>query len=88
MFNVNNKEKALGVNQRPWGGYPMQQNSAAWSLGAGSRMRHGANAMTAVHGFYVQLVDCAASWEERGATLATVCAEVCMMLTSDLSLLF
>ena len=47
-----------------------------WSLGAGSRMRYGANAITAVHGFYVQLVDFAARFEERGATLATVCPEV------------
>ena len=47
-----------------------------WSLGAGSRMRYGANAITAVHGFYVQLVDFAARLEERGAILATVCPEV------------
>ena len=31
-----------------------------WSLGAGSRMRYGANVITAVHSFYVQLVDCGA----------------------------
>jgi len=55
-----------------------------WSLGAGSRMRYGANAITAVHGFYVQLVDFAARFEERGATLATVCPEVCTMLISGL----
>ena len=35
--------------------------SCMWSLGAGSRMRYGANynEITAVHGLYVQLVDCA-----------------------------
>ena len=55
-----------------------------WSLGAGSRMRYGANAITAVYGFYVQLVDFAARLEERGATLATVCPEVCTMLMSGL----
>ena len=57
-----------------------------WSLGAGSRMRYGANAMTAVHGFYVQLVDCAARLEERGALLASVCAVVCTTLISLSSL--
>ena len=36
-----------------------------WSLGAGSRMRYGANAITAVHGYYVHLVDFAARLEER-----------------------
>ena len=45
--------------------------SCMWPLGAGSRMRCGANAITAVHGFYVQLVDFAARLEERGAMLAT-----------------
>ena len=44
-----------------------------WSLGAGSRMRYGTDAITAMHGFYVQLVDFAARLEERGAILATVC---------------
>ena len=56
-----------------------------WSLGAGSRMRYGANAITAVHGFYVQLVDFAARLEERGATLATVCPEVCSLCTMLIS---
>ena len=51
-------------------------------------MRYGANAITAVHGFYVQLVDCAARLEEHGAMLATVCAEVCTMLISGLSVDF
>ena len=48
-------------------------------------MRYGANAMPAVHGFHVQLVDFAARLKERGATLATVCPAVCTMLTSGLS---
>ena len=51
-----------------------------WSLGAGSRMRYGANAITAVHGFYVQLVDFAARLEEQDghSNPVRVCVCVCV----------
>ena len=37
-FFKTKQEKALGVNERPWRGYPIQKKlSCMWSLGAGSQ---------------------------------------------------